>query len=726
MENSQNTRDKMKQIFAIVAILLLILVGCTTTKMPTGGVVGPEAEKIVIGSFAPLTGNVAYIGEDSKNSITLGLEEINAQGGINGKQLEVIFEDSRCDAKTATSATNKLVNIDKVPVIIGTICSAATLAGAPIAEQNKVVMVSAGSSNPSITDSGDYIFRTWPSDALQGVVMAEHVFNVEGLKTAAVMYQNSDYNVGLAEVFMKHFKKIGGQILADEKYEPESKDFRTSITKIKAANPEAIYIVPYNEGGLVTRQLKELGVNARIFSAETYGTQNVLDDAAGSAERVIYATPKFDETNPESKTFLEKYTKRFGKSPSLVAAAANAYDNAMLVAQAIEIHGPESDKIRDFLYNVKDYPGAAGKLTIDENGDALKDFQLMIVKDNEFKKYDDVINKDKKTIKIGLSLPLSGDSALIGQGARNGALLALDEVKQKQTKFNYEIVVEDDMMQNARALTVFHKLHGSDNVDAIVSITSGTGNVIAAQAEEKKLLHMAIASDPAVVEAKRYSFKHWVTPEAEAERYVKELKERGISKIALLATNQRGVLAVRDALVIAAGDDVEILYQGIADPTDKDLRTIALKAMSKEPEAILNLLLPGQMIIGTKEIIKTGFKGKIHSIETFEFEEDPEGILEGRWYVYSADATEDFTESFKQRFDDVPGVGAANIYDIIFLLVEAFENADGDMEKAIDEMHKIKDFPGALGSLTVDEHGSVQSPAVVKIVEDGKFKVLKE
>jgi len=339
---------------------------------------------ITLGSFMPLTGENGFLGETARDAITMGLEEINSQGGVNGKEVEVIFEDSRCEGKLAATAANKLVTQDKVTAIIGTMCSAETLAGAPIAEENKVVLVSTASSNPAITDSGDYIFRTWPSDELQGTVMAEHVVNVEGLKKVGLIYMNSDYNVGLAEAFKESLISLGGEVTADEKYEPDSKDFRTQLMKIKDSNPEAIYMVPYSEGGLVTKQIKELSIDLPMFTAEVFGTDKTLEDAAGSAEGVIFATPSFDETNPESKDFLEKYNERFGEGPAHNAVAANAYDNLMIVAEALKSGAQTSDEIRDYLYAIEGYPGAAGKLTIDENGDAIKDFQLMIVKGDTF------------------------------------------------------------------------------------------------------------------------------------------------------------------------------------------------------------------------------------------------------------------------------------------------------------------------------------------------------
>jgi len=340
----------------------------------------PAEEEIVIGFVGPLVGDTSAYGDSSRSGVELALDEIELQ-------VKVIYENGGCNAKDATTAANKLIDVDGAKVILGTVCSSETLAIAPIAEQNGVVLLSAASSSPDITTAGDYVFRTWPSDKLQGPVMADHII-AEGHKTVAIIHTNSDYNLGLANAFTEAFEAAGGEILITEKYEQDARDFRTTLTKIKGKNPDAIYIVPYAEGGLLVKQAKDLGLEQPFFASETIGNQDFLDNAGDSAEGIIYATPSWDESASTTADFMQKHEAKFGEQSAWPVFSANSYDGMMLVAMAIEEHGYNADAVRDYLYAVADYDGAAGMLTIDENGDALKNFELMKIENGEFVKYE--------------------------------------------------------------------------------------------------------------------------------------------------------------------------------------------------------------------------------------------------------------------------------------------------------------------------------------------------
>ncbi|MEK6861452.1 MAG: ABC transporter substrate-binding protein, partial [Nanoarchaeota archaeon] len=270
--------------------------------------------------------------------------------------------------------------------IVGTVCSSAFLGAAPIAEENKVVMIGSAPSSPEITKSGDYIFRIWPSDVYQARVMADHIKNKEKLDRIALMYTNSDYNIALKNAFKEEFEKLGGKILAEETYEQYSKDFRTQLIKIRERNPDALYIIPYSEGGILLRQIGQMAVPIRVFASETIASKEILADARNFAEGVVYATPKHDKEDKIIKEFLDKYKQRFGKDPPISAATGNAYDSIKLIAEAVKKYGESSDAIKQYLYEIKDYPGAGGKLTIDKNGDPIKEFELMIIKNGKFKK----------------------------------------------------------------------------------------------------------------------------------------------------------------------------------------------------------------------------------------------------------------------------------------------------------------------------------------------------
>ena len=213
--------------------------------------------------------------------------------------------------------------------------------------------------------------------------MAEHVYD-EGLKNAAIIYANSDYNLGLKNVFEKVFTNLGGKIVATETYEQSARDFKSQLTKIKAKNPDALYIVSYSEGGLIAKQARELGMEMPFFAPEVFESKDILDAGGDAVEGVVFTKPKFDAEAPQSAAVIAKYKEAYAEDPEFAAYMTNAYDATMLIAQALE----EGKDIKRFLYDLKEYDGAGGKLTIDQNGDAVKDFQLMIIEAGKFVPYE--------------------------------------------------------------------------------------------------------------------------------------------------------------------------------------------------------------------------------------------------------------------------------------------------------------------------------------------------
>ncbi len=380
-------KTKMKAIITLTMIALLILSACGT---PDGVVTATAHKPLKIGFIGPLTGDVSNFGTDAKAGMELAIKEINDAGGINGRQVVGIYEDAKCSGKDATTAVTKLIEIDKVDFIVGGLCSAETLAAAPLAEKAKVVLISYASSSPDITKAGDYIFRTWPSDTGQGKAMAEEITK-RGHKKVAVIFMNSDYNLGLATAFKQNFEKLGGQITAWETYDSESKDFRTQITKALASNLNAVYLVPYAvDGGLLIKQVRQMNKDIPLFGPESLGSKEAVE-AAGieSIEGLVYATPKFDEESPKAKELLPKVEKIKGGKISLFVLSANSYDAVNLVAEALKANPdkiPTGTVVKDYLYTIKDWQGASGTLTINKNGDPLKEFQIMRVHNGEFVK----------------------------------------------------------------------------------------------------------------------------------------------------------------------------------------------------------------------------------------------------------------------------------------------------------------------------------------------------
>ena len=222
----------------------------------------PDQDRIVIGVYADLTGDNSTFGEETRNGVTLAVEEVNRAGGVLGKQVVVRFEDTRSDPQQARNVVTKLIQQERVLAVIGEVASTMSLAGGPICQQYGVPMISPSSTNPAVTDQGNYIFRVCFTDPFQSYVMAKFLAEHLKVKRVAILYDNSsDYSKGLAEFFQESFRKMGGEITDVLSYKPQDTDFRSQLTTIRAKNPDAIYIPGYYKSvGLIARQARELGL----------------------------------------------------------------------------------------------------------------------------------------------------------------------------------------------------------------------------------------------------------------------------------------------------------------------------------------------------------------------------------------------------------------------------------------------------------------------------------
>jgi len=351
-----------KWVVGLIIVAVLAIVLYTISERPETA----EGGRIKIGFIGPLTGDAASIGEQEVLAIEIARDEVNAAGGVNGKQIEVIFEDGQCNPQSAVNAANKLINVDKVSLIIGAGCSSETLAVAPLAEQAKVLLFSPVSTNPKITDAGDYVFRNVPSDSFQGVFAAEYLKNVLGKSKVALLKCLSDWCLGVNDAFKKKFQELGGQIVAEESYQQDSRDLRTQLTKIKTAAPEVIYFVGYTEASIAgIRQAKELGLAATIFGADAWSDPKIWSELGRTADGAMYSEPA-NKTLPES--FVAEMNRRSG-GKEINVYAPRAYDAFKILASLIAEKGVNSTAIKNALYNLKNYQGIADNYTFDRNGD---------------------------------------------------------------------------------------------------------------------------------------------------------------------------------------------------------------------------------------------------------------------------------------------------------------------------------------------------------------------
>jgi branched-chain amino acid transport system substrate-binding protein len=359
-ENKSNNTWLWWGAIALVAVVVIYFLGRGTSL---------EGGPIKIGFIGPLTGDAATIGEGMKVAIEIARDEVNSAGGINGRQVEVIFEDGQCNPQAAANAGNKLINIDKVPVIIGGACSSETLAVAPLAESAKVLLFSAASTNPKIADAGDYIFRNVPSDSFQGSFAAEYIKNNLGLSRVALLKCLSDWCLGVNDAFKARFLELGGQIVAEESFEQTSRDLRTQLSKIKAASPQAIYFVSYTEATIPgLRQAKELGIKATIFGADAWSDPKIWTELGQTGDGAMYVEPA-NKDLPES--FITEMNRRTGGA-EINVYAPRAYDAFKILASIMRSKGVNATAIKTALYELKDYQGIADSYTFDGRGEIVK------------------------------------------------------------------------------------------------------------------------------------------------------------------------------------------------------------------------------------------------------------------------------------------------------------------------------------------------------------------
>lgn len=354
---------------------------------------GDTASKgVKIGMVYELTGNTASYGTSAANGSKLAFKEINAAGGVLGKQIEIITADNKGEPAESTNAMAKVISQDKVIAVAGFTVSSCGIAASAVAEANKIPFVAAATVNPKVTVDErtgkvkDYTFRACFIDSFQGKVGAD--FALKGLKArkAAVMVDNSsDYSKGLAEIFRSAFAAGGGQIVAEEAYLQKDQDYKPILTKLKAQNPDMLYIPGYYEDvGKIIKQARELGIAVPILGADAWDSPKLVELSGPQAANNTYFTNFYstEDKNPASNKFVEAYKKEYGQTPDSMAAMG--YDAAYLLVDAIKRAGStEAAKIRDALAATKDFDGVTGKLTLNQTHDAVKSAVIIEFKDGK-------------------------------------------------------------------------------------------------------------------------------------------------------------------------------------------------------------------------------------------------------------------------------------------------------------------------------------------------------
>lgn len=352
----------------------------------TGGCGGSDsggADKTVkVGGLLEMTGGSASFGISSKNGIDLAFKDINAKGGVlGGKKLELVVADTKSEASEATNGMQKLISQDGVAAVIGPNQSSAVIAASAINNGAKVLGITPMGTNPDITvnpadgKTRAYNYRACFIDPFQGTVMASFAYNDLGVRKAAVLVDNtSDYSKGLAKFFTENFANKGGSVVIEEAFLQKDTDFKSTLTKIKVANPDFIYIPGYyQEVGLIIKQARELGINVPIAGGDGWDSAKLPEIAGKAALNNTYFSSLYssDEASEMNKKFVEEYQKEYNTKPDVFAALA--YDSALLVAKAIEdAKSAEPAKIAEVMSKISGFKGVSGDVVFDEQHNPIK------------------------------------------------------------------------------------------------------------------------------------------------------------------------------------------------------------------------------------------------------------------------------------------------------------------------------------------------------------------
>lgn len=347
----------------------------------------PDHSRIKIGYFGDLSGPTFNFGQSAINGVLMAADQINQGGGINGRRIDVVIEDDRGSPEQAARLAGKLIDQDKVIAIIAGGTSSISRAAAPKAQSSRIPYISPSSTDPAVTEVGDYIFRACFVDAFQGEVMAKFAFsNLKAQKAAILFDFNSSYARGLTEYFEISFAKLGGQIVSKQSYRQGDADFKGQLSIIRDAEPDVVYLPGYyGDVAIIAKQARAIGIKQPLLGGDGWDAPE-LWQLGGDALNGCYISSHYsvDDPSPAIQQFAHEYRQRYGNlSPD--AHAALAYDAMRVLIDAITRAGSmDGDKIKAALAQTKGFPGVTGVISMDPNRNAIKPAVVLKLEDTQF------------------------------------------------------------------------------------------------------------------------------------------------------------------------------------------------------------------------------------------------------------------------------------------------------------------------------------------------------
>ena len=374
LSTARRLASRLKRVFllALVGVLLPAAVACDGGGEGAAGDAASQ-DPFRIGVMDSATGPGETYGRVAIQAKQMAANEINAAGGVNGRMLELVVEDSKCSAQDAITAYNKLTDVDGVRIILGTSCSGAMLGAAPLAERDGVVLFSGLATNPDIAAAGDYIFRTSLSDAQRGIDTGNALW-ADGIRTLATITEVTDYAEGVRRTSVAQFERRGGSVVGAERYPSDATDFRTLLTKLIEQHPDALHVAAQSEftGGTIIKQARELGYGGPIYGEDVSVGTTALEIAGDAATGMKAIIADLDPANERGHAVLSRFRANYGYV-TLSWYLASAYDNVYIAAECLGRTGDDQDAagFRDCLYAIT-WRGAIGDgYSFDEDGEVV-------------------------------------------------------------------------------------------------------------------------------------------------------------------------------------------------------------------------------------------------------------------------------------------------------------------------------------------------------------------
>ena len=714
-------------------------------------------EPFRVGVMESLTGPGETYGTVAVQAKQLAVEEINAAGGINGRMLELVVEDSKCSAQDAITAYNKLTDVDGVRIILGTSCSGAMLGAAPLAEADGVILFSGLATNPDIAHAGDYIFRTSMNDLQLGIDTG-NVIRADGAQRLATITETTDYAEGVRRTTAEQFVSLGGEIVAEERYASDVTDFRSQLTKIVNANPDAVHIAAQSEfsGGTVVKQIRELGYDGPLYSEIVPVGATALEVAGDAATGLKAVIAELDPNNSKSQEVLGNFRSRYDYV-TLPWYLGSAYDDVYITAECLAQTGDDQDAdgFRDCLYGIT-WSGAIGQdYSFDDHGEVVGLANAVVevlptaertADNNGYRILGAAPGADvaasapvamsTEPFRIGAMDALTGVAESYGNPILNAKLLAVEEINAAGGVNGrmLELIPEDSKCAAQDAITAYNKLTDVDGVKVILGTTCSGAMLGAAPLAEREgvIMLSASATSPDIAGAGDYIFRTAINDLQLGADTGNTLIADGVHHLATIteATDYaEGARRTTVARFEELGGHVVAEESYASDVTD--FRTQLTKLINAEPDAIF-LAAQGEFSGGTivKQARDLGFEGSIYS-EVVPTQPEALGIAGDaatgmKAIVPNPDLDtqtgRDFLRNYEARFGSVPTLPwfQGSAYDDVHIIAECLSRTGDDQDSAgvRDCLYGLT-WSGAIGdNYTFDSNGDVAglSNVVIEIL----------